>query len=662
MLSIPVPGVGELRVPTPPPDEDLLAAAESVGAQIAQFARAGREARDFEARRQAMLDVAFDSVFTMDDGGMVLAANRAAERTFGYKAEEIVGRELAALIIPPSLRDAHRDGLARYLKTGRGPVVGRRVELTAMRRDGSEFPVELVVTRPDVPGERVFYGYLRDLTARNVAEAALHRLADEQAALRRVATAVAAESDPSRLFALLSEEVGRLLEARPRTLLRFDAEARGRSSARWQRGPARAAGRDADAARRRHRRDARLSDGRAGADGQLRRAEGEWPRAARVRRAGRRWPRRCSWAGRLWGAMVVSISGARPVLGGRRAADRVFRGAGGAGARERAGARGAGASRARIVQAGDAERRRLERNLHDGAQQRLVSLALMLRLAARRHPDDADLASAGEELSHALQELRELARGIHPAVLTERGLEPAVRALADRAPVPVELRSRSTSGCPGRSRPPRTTSSPRRSRTSPSTPTPRSSACRIDARTAAPRLVVADDGAGGADPRRRHRPARARRPRRGARRAPESRARRRGHHPPRRAMPPLGSRLSRQEISPKGSGPLGFAHRFGRRRAQGERLATSAASRPNAAAPTVIPATSGAGTASGTPVSPSGMPWTDTATRPRPRRARRGPSAASRGERADRLAGACRRAAGSWPTRPGARPWPSPRC
>ena len=91
------------------------------------------------------------------------------------------------------------------------------------------------------------------------------------------------------------------------------------------------------------------------------------------------------------------------------------------------------------MQAGDAERRRLERNLHDGAQQRLVSLALMLRLAARRHPDDADLERAGEELSHALKELRELARGIHPAVLTERGLEPAVRALADRAPLPVEL-------------------------------------------------------------------------------------------------------------------------------------------------------------------------------------------------------------------------------
>ena len=220
MLSIPVPGVGALLVPTPAPDDDLLAAAESVGAQIALWT----DARGFEARRRAMLEVAFDSVVTMDEGGVVLAVNRAAERTFGYSADEMVGRLVADLIIPPALRDAHRDGLARYLKTGRGPVVGRRVELTAMREDGTEFPVELVVTRPDVPGERVFYGYLRDLTARYRAEAALHRLADEQAALRRVATAVAAERDPSRLFELVTEEVARLLDAETAALMRFDGD------------------------------------------------------------------------------------------------------------------------------------------------------------------------------------------------------------------------------------------------------------------------------------------------------------------------------------------------------------------------------------------------------------------------------------------------------
>ena len=106
------------------------------------------------------------------------------------------------------------------------------------------------------------------------------------------------------------------------------------------------------------------------------------------------------------------------------------------------------ASRARIVAAGDDERRKLERNLHDGAQQRLVSLSLSLRLAQRRvrsDPDGAEelLEGSREELAQALEELRELARGIHPAVLTDRGLEAALEALAARSPLPVEIRGAS---------------------------------------------------------------------------------------------------------------------------------------------------------------------------------------------------------------------------
>jgi signal transduction histidine kinase len=101
-------------------------------------------------------------------------------------------------------------------------------------------------------------------------------------------------------------------------------------------------------------------------------------------------------------------------------------------------------SRARIVEAGTAERRRLERNLHDGAQQRLVALSLTMRLAqAKLHsdPDKAEalLGGAQDELARALEELRELARGIHPAVLSDSGLRPALEALAGRSPVPVEL-------------------------------------------------------------------------------------------------------------------------------------------------------------------------------------------------------------------------------
>jgi PAS domain S-box-containing protein len=102
------------------------------------------------------------------------------------------------------------------------------------------------------------------------------------------------------------------------------------------------------------------------------------------------------------------------------------------------------ASRARIVQAEDEARRGLERNLHDGAQQRLVALSVALRLIEsklRPSPDEAQalLEGAREELAHALEELRELARGIHPAVLTDRGLGPALEALATRAPIPVRV-------------------------------------------------------------------------------------------------------------------------------------------------------------------------------------------------------------------------------
>jgi len=102
------------------------------------------------------------------------------------------------------------------------------------------------------------------------------------------------------------------------------------------------------------------------------------------------------------------------------------------------------ASRARIVAAGDDARRKLERNLHDGAQQRLVALSVSLRLAESRLAEDPAraagmLAAARGELTHALEDLRELARGIHPAILTDRGLEPAIEALVARTPVPVEL-------------------------------------------------------------------------------------------------------------------------------------------------------------------------------------------------------------------------------
>src|SRR4029453_9044766 len=92
---------------------------------------------------------------------------------FGYRAEETIGHDMAELIVPPSLRMSHRRGLARYLESGGGAGLDRRLELTGMRKDGSEFPVELTITRIELPGPSMFTGYLRDISDRKKAEADL---------------------------------------------------------------------------------------------------------------------------------------------------------------------------------------------------------------------------------------------------------------------------------------------------------------------------------------------------------------------------------------------------------------------------------------------------------------------------------------------------------
>jgi PAS domain S-box-containing protein len=140
------------------------------GLTIYQAQRAHTQAaalRRSEARKTAILDSALDCIMTIDHKGCITEFNPAAERTFGYRRDEVVGKELAGVIIPPSLRDQHRRSLARYLATGEARVLGRRVEMTAVRADGSEFPVELAITRITTDGPPSFTGYLRDITERN---------------------------------------------------------------------------------------------------------------------------------------------------------------------------------------------------------------------------------------------------------------------------------------------------------------------------------------------------------------------------------------------------------------------------------------------------------------------------------------------------------------
>jgi PAS domain S-box-containing protein len=261
------------------PDEPLLASTVVLGNLVGAFVvrrRAEEAVQGRQAMTGAILGAALDAIVTMDQKGCIVEFNPAAERLFGYSRDQAIGNDMAELIIPPSLRAPHRAGLARYLDTGRSAYLDRRVEFTGMRADGSEFPVEVTITRISLSGPPTFTGFIRDNT-------------------------------------------------------------------------------------------------------ELKRAEAE-----------------------------------------------------------------AQASRTRLVETAAAERRRLERNLHDGAQQYLNALALKLRLAANSVEEGPDvigplLQDAEADLALAVGELRELARGIHPATLTQHGLSRALAGLAERSPVEVSL-------------------------------------------------------------------------------------------------------------------------------------------------------------------------------------------------------------------------------
>jgi PAS domain S-box-containing protein len=261
------------------PNEELLSSLDALGSLIGLFVmrrRAEAAVKGHDAITGAILSAALDAVITMDERGRIVDFNPAAERIFGYSKDQAVGADMAELVMPHSLREPHRRGLARYLETGRSVYLERRVELTGLRSDGSEFPVEVTITRIDLPGPATFTGFVRDITERKAAEAQLS------------------------------------------------------------------------------------------------------------------------------------------------------------------------ASRARLVETAATERRRLERNLHDGAQQYLNALAVRLRAAEARVDEGPDvmrhvLEDARADLAIAVEELRELARGIHPAALTEHGLGVALAGLAERSPIEVSL-------------------------------------------------------------------------------------------------------------------------------------------------------------------------------------------------------------------------------
>ena len=127
-----------------------------------------------ELHKSAILNAALDCVVAIDHEGCITEFNPAAERTLGYRRADVLGQRLVDLIVPPSLREKHREGFSRYLATGESRVLGRRLEMTALCSDGREIPVEIAITRIPQDGPPAFTGYLRDITERKRNEDALH--------------------------------------------------------------------------------------------------------------------------------------------------------------------------------------------------------------------------------------------------------------------------------------------------------------------------------------------------------------------------------------------------------------------------------------------------------------------------------------------------------
>jgi signal transduction histidine kinase len=288
----------------------------------------------------------------------------------------------------------------------------------------------------------VVVGQLTARTRRAAVESA--RLSEEQSALRRVATLVAESVPPSAVFEAVTREVGRLCRADLARMERYEQDGSVTGVAAWSTVPAKLeVGTRFDLDGTSIAREVRRTGGPVRVDS-FRQATGAIAREAQE--LGIRSSVGCPIvvAGRLWGVIAASTKREEPFPADTesqitRFTELVVTAI--ANAEHRA---QLAASRARVVAAADETRRRLERDLHDGAQQRLVSLALELRVAQDTVPAElpelrAALGQAADGLTEVLTELREISRGIHPAILSEGGLGPALRTLARRSAIPVQL-------------------------------------------------------------------------------------------------------------------------------------------------------------------------------------------------------------------------------
>ena len=394
---------------------------------------------------QILTETTQSLVCVLDREGRIRLFNEACERATGYTRAEVLGRPAQDCVIPSEEREAFSEFLAFVWRTGTSsPQVGhwrtkdggRRLIAWSNRLMGD---TGLVTTGIDLTDRESN----RDSALEGDPEAKLievSRVANEHKALRRVATLVASEASPERIFGAVSAEVARVLQVNATAVVRYVGDGTAEMVGRHNRDSAdvMALGTrlplDDDSALAQVARTAapaRIDDWAGGSAAERFRYGYRSTAAAPI-----------VVTGALWGAVAIASEQPLPPDTENRLgefAELVSLAVASAQART-----DLIASRARLVKAGDDQRRRLERNLHDGAQSRLVSVALQLRVARaslQRRPEAVPelLADAARELDAGLADLREIARGLHPAVLVEHGLAFALKALAERVAVPVTL-------------------------------------------------------------------------------------------------------------------------------------------------------------------------------------------------------------------------------
>jgi PAS domain S-box-containing protein len=406
----------------------LAALARALGLIAARRAKATAEA-------DRLFTLSADLITVAGLDGFWKRANPAFERVLGYSEREALAR--------PYLDFVHPDDRERTRAEAVRLVQGKTIlafENRMFCKDGSYRWIEWTAT--PVLEEGLLYWVGRDVTERRRADAELARLAGEQAALRRVATLVARGVPPAEVFSAVAEEVERLLDAEATAIARLEPD--GTMAIVASGGTAR----DELSVGTRLELDSDTAIGRVLQTGRSARVDDFGTSAELVAQTAGRLGIRCSVAvpitveGALWGSIGAGTNRAEfPADAERRVLE--FTELAGTAIANADSRDELAASRMRIVAASDEARRQIERDLHDGTQQRLVTLLLQLAAVREAAPTGevliAELSRIQRELASALDELREMSRGIHPSILSEGGLGPALRALSRRSTIPVEL-------------------------------------------------------------------------------------------------------------------------------------------------------------------------------------------------------------------------------